>query len=202
MSTATNNPVGRPRSFDEDKVLGMVIDVFWRKGYEATSMNDLLNATGLHKGSLYQAFGDKHSLFIRALRVYIENMRVNMQRISTEAERAIDGLRAVICHHIDESDLGQGVNAGCMALNSLVENAQHDPEVLQILGSAYRMRLNLMTTLVERAQSEGDLRGDWQPGRIANLIAATEAGILVERKGMLDAAGAKAMVDDLLESLR
>jgi len=202
MSITTNNPVGRPRSFDEEKVLGRVIDVFWRKGYEGTSVTDLLNATGLHKGSLYQAFGDKHSLFIRALQAYIENMRVNMQRVATEAERAVDGLRAVICHHIDESDLGQGVNAGCMALNSLVENAQHDPEVLQVLGTAYRMRINLLTSLVERAQSEGDLRGDWQPGRIANLIAATEAGILVERKGMLDAAGAKAMVDDLLESLR
>jgi len=202
MSIATNNPVGRPRSFDEDKVLGLVIDVFWRKGYEATSMNDLLTATGLHKGSLYQAFGGKHSLFIRALQAYIENMGVNLKRIATQAERAVDGLRAMICHNIDEGDLEQGVNAGCMALNTLVENAQHDPEVLQVLGGAYRMRLSLITSLVERAQSEGDLRSDWQAGRIANLIAATEAGILVERKGMLDAAGAKAMVDDLIESLR
>ena len=67
--------VGRPRQFDEDLALDSAMQAFWAKGYEATSLADLMAATGLHKGSLYQAFGDKHSLFIRALNRYLEEMR-------------------------------------------------------------------------------------------------------------------------------
>lgn len=201
MKTAVNKPVGRPRSFDEDEVLSAVMDVFWRKGYDGTSMADLLAATGLHKGSIYQAFGDKHSLFVRALRGYIDDMRTNMTRIVSEAERAIEGLRGVLYHHIGLGVTEAGVNSGCLALNSLVETAQHDPEVMAVLATAFNMRMKLITDTVARAQAEGDLREDWPPGRIAGLVAATEAGIIVELKGMLDEAGARAMADDLLTAL-
>ena len=59
--------VGRPREFDEKAALEAAMDSFWQKGFEATSLADLCACTGLHKGSLYQAFGDKHQLFMRAL---------------------------------------------------------------------------------------------------------------------------------------
>ena len=64
----TSRSVGRPREFDEEAALEAAMDAFWAKGFEATSMTDLCNCTGLHKGSLYQAFGDKHTLFLKALK--------------------------------------------------------------------------------------------------------------------------------------
>ena len=64
--------VGRPREFDEEAALEAAMDAFWQKGYEATSLSDLCTCTGLHKGSLYQAFGDKHQLFMRALLHYAD----------------------------------------------------------------------------------------------------------------------------------
>ena len=66
--------VGRPRQFDVDQTLDAAMRAFWARGYEATSMADLMAATGLHKGSLYQAFGDKHALFIEALKRYLGEM--------------------------------------------------------------------------------------------------------------------------------
>ncbi len=73
MSAARDKrPVGRPREFDEDSVLEAAMEVFWRKGYEATSLADLCDCTGLHKGSLYQTFGSKHDLFMKALKHYID----------------------------------------------------------------------------------------------------------------------------------
>lgn len=57
--------VGRPRQFDEEQVLDAAMKAFWAKGYESTSLADLVEVTGLHKGSLYQAFGDKHTLLDR-----------------------------------------------------------------------------------------------------------------------------------------
>ena len=65
--TTENRSVGRPREFDEDAVLTAAMDAFWRQGYEATSLSDLCACTGLHKGSLYQAFGGKHELFMKSL---------------------------------------------------------------------------------------------------------------------------------------
>ena len=201
MNATASNPVGRPRSFDEEEVLAAVMDVFWRKGYEATTMADILAATGLHKGSIYQTFGDKHTLFVRALRSYVDNMRSAMTDLLAGADSAVEGLRAGMYHHIALGARKGGGNFGCMALNSLVEFAQHDPEVLQVLGNAYAMRMKLITATVARAQAQGDLRSDWPAERIANLIAAGEAGIVVELKGMLDETGAQRMVDDLLETL-
>ena len=67
--------VGRPREFDVDKALDAAMQAFWAKGYEATSMADLMAATGLHKGSIYGAFGDKHALFVEALTRYLADMR-------------------------------------------------------------------------------------------------------------------------------
>jgi len=201
MNMIANNPVGRPRSFDEEQVLATVMGVFWRKGYEGTSVADLLKATGLHKGSIYQTFGDKHSLFIRALDSYIADMKKNMAEVVATSNSALEALRGISYYHIENGLTEDGVHSGCLALNSLVETAQHDPEVMQVLGSVYKMRIDLVTATVKRAQEAGDLRRDWKPERIAHLIAASEAGILVELKGQLDEKGAKALVDDLLETL-
>ena len=85
--------VGRPREFDADEALDAAMGAFWAKGYESTSLSDLTAATGLHKGSLYQAFGDKHSLFIEALRRYLNEMlRRNREALEAGAT-PLEGLR-------------------------------------------------------------------------------------------------------------
>jgi TetR/AcrR family transcriptional repressor of nem operon len=201
MNAVANNPVGRPRSFDEDVVLASAMDLFWRKGFDGTSMTDLLSVTGLHKGSLYQAFGDKHSLFIRALKAYIATMKEKMTGILRDAPSGVEGLRAALYHHIEIGAREEGDNCGCLALNSLVETAPHDPMVMEVLETAYAMRMKLIGEAVSRAQAEGGLRSDWSPERLANLIATTEAGVMVELRGPLDETGARAMIDDLLSTL-
>ena len=65
--------MARPREFDMDEALDAAISTFWTQGYEATSMTDLMEATGLHKGSLYKAFDDKHDLFMKSLSRYLDN---------------------------------------------------------------------------------------------------------------------------------
>jgi len=202
MNAAVSNPVGRPRTFDENEVLEKVMNVFWRHGYDGTSMADLLAATGLHKGSLYQAFGDKHSLFIRALSAYIESMGRHMQSIAQEAPSGLEALRRTTHYHIEHGVTDDGANIGCLALNTLVETAQDDPEAMKVLAGAFGMRVRLLSAAVRRAQAEGDVRSDWPVERIVHLIAAFEAGVLVELKGMLDEAGAKVLIDDFHESLR
>ena len=201
MLNEVANPVGRPRSFDEAETLGAVMDVFWRQGYEATSMADLMAATGLHKGSLYQAFGDKHSLFIRSLREYIDQLAANMKRCLTGAKRGVDGLRDSMYCQIDISLNEDGSSNGCMALNTLVESAPHDPEVMSVLEKAFAMRIKLIGETVARAQAEGDLRTDLPRERLTLMLATFEAGLMAEIKGPLGRKDARALVEDFLLSM-
>ncbi|MDG1858569.1 MAG: TetR/AcrR family transcriptional regulator, partial [Emcibacteraceae bacterium] len=66
--------VGRPREFDKDKVLKIIMNLFWENGYEATSLSEITSATGLKKGSLYSAFGDKHAMYLSAIDHYELNV--------------------------------------------------------------------------------------------------------------------------------
>ena len=86
--------MARPREFDMNQALDAALNTFWTQGYEATSMTDLMEATGLHKGSLYKAFEDKHDLFMKSLTRYLDNAWTMSQATLTEAQKPLDGLRA------------------------------------------------------------------------------------------------------------
>jgi TetR/AcrR family transcriptional repressor of nem operon len=201
MSSVLKNPVGRPREFDEGQVLDAVMSVFWRQGYEATSMADLLAATGLHKGSLYQAFGDKHSLFITALRRYIENLRSEIGNALLSADTAFDGIRNAMRKAVEMS-VDEDCNPGCLVLNTLVEKGSHDPEIMQVLKDARTTRVRMITRGVEACQQEGSLRSDWPAGRITAMVETVVAGLAVTLKGPIGPEQAYALVDDLLAVLR
>jgi TetR/AcrR family transcriptional repressor of nem operon len=202
MSSVMKNPVGRPRCFDEDKVLDAAMEVFWRKGYESTSMADLLEATGLHKGSLYQAFGDKHSLFIIAIKRYIKNIRAEMGSVLLGGDTAIEGVRAAMRKAASMFAGEDGACHGCLILNSLVEKGPHDAELMQVLEGAFKTRGNMITQAVKACQQEGSMRNDWAAERIAALIENTEAGLAATLKGPVDIEHAFTVVDDTLSMLK
>jgi TetR/AcrR family transcriptional repressor of nem operon len=202
MSPSATNPVGRPREFDEDQVLDAAMEVFWLQGYESTSMKDLLAATGLHKGSLYQAFGDKHSLFIRSLRRYMDRF---LQDLVVEMEAAGSGLQAL--RSIMNVSIGKGChgtegNAGCMALNTLADKGTEDPDILAALQESYGKRMQMISGAVARAQAEGSLRTDWTPERIATMISVMSTGTVAAVRGPLDVETAHSLVDDFLDTIK
>jgi TetR/AcrR family transcriptional repressor of nem operon len=202
MSPSATNPVGRPREFDEDQVLDAAMEIFWLQGYESTSMKDLLAATGLHKGSLYQAFGDKHSLFIRSLRRYMDRF---LQEMAVEIETADSGLQAL--RSIMNVSIGKGChgtegNAGCMALNTLADKGTEDPDILAALQESYGKRMQMISGAVARAQAEGSLRTDWTPERIATMISVMSTGTVAAVRGPLDVETAHTLVDDFLDTIK
>src|SRR5579862_6775267 len=94
--TSPQLPRGRPRRFDLDTALERAMGVFWSRGYHATALPDLLRATKLSRGSLYAAFGDKHSLFLRALDRYIADALARMDIELAARKEPVDGLRAYL----------------------------------------------------------------------------------------------------------
>ena len=174
---------------------------FWDKGFEATSLADLVSVTGLHKGSLYQAFGDKHALFIQTLNRYLLNVRLHKKEILEAADSPLEGIRAVLHGFIDMSEADTDCPRGCMAVKMLSEMAPHDSEVNQIMEKHKENMSASMTSRLVQAQADGDLDSDKSPQMIASLLMIFMDGLATQAAGPMDIADAHKLLDGQLDAL-
>lgn len=196
VRTLTGNPVGRPREFDEAKVLAAAMDAFWRKGYEATSLVDLTTATGLNKASLYRVFGDKHQLFMAALKNYADiEFRETTAVISSEVS-PLTNIRAVVQKITDDA----GSEKGCMMINSMVELAPHDAEVKQLLQAFGEQRLQAIREMIAQAQQAGEIRPGLDPHKLAVSLMIAFAGSAAMVKGFMPNEAILQNLADLIDS--
>jgi TetR/AcrR family transcriptional regulator, transcriptional repressor for nem operon len=150
--------MGRPREFDEDEALARIMDIFWEKGFEGTSMSDLETATGLRKGSLYAAFGDKRAMYLKALALYgrtavDETVRV-LTGIDTPERRIGKFLQAPIDAVAVEND-----RRGCFLCNASIDQAAVDTETQSLVnGSLERLGRVLDKTLSELGTKDNSRR--------------------------------------------
>ena len=177
MATATPTTRGRPREFDQDLVLDAVVQLFWEKGYEATSISDIVEATGLNKSSLYNAFGSKDTLFERALNRYVDARTSMLSSLLEEGTGGLDDLLGLVDILWAEVSSG-GDHRGCLAVNTSTELGLRDETVVKV-GERYR---SLMRTAVsaalERAAAAGEISSD-QIAAYANLMVSFMLGASV-----------------------
>ena len=188
--------VGRPRKFEEDRVLETVMGLFWEKGYEGTSLKDLCSVTGLHKGSLYQAFGDKHQLFLKALGYYMDQSFKDVAASAYLYDSPMANLRSLL----DEITAKCIEGDGCMIVNSLVEMAPHDPEVKQMIDQSYAMKQRFLTDLIDKAKRAGEITIKQEPERLAAVLMVTLAGLAAAVKGFSSTDSIKHVLEDVLAS--
>jgi TetR/AcrR family transcriptional repressor of nem operon len=157
--------MGRPRQFDETSVLEAARDAFWARGYEATSTRDLVKATGLTQPSLYNAFGDKRGLFLRALEYYLDTtLRERIAR--TEASYPPGAAITAFFAETVQRALDDDLQRGCLMVNSALEAAPDDSE----LKAAVTMELTQVRDFFLRCVEAGQ-----RSGEITTRIAATDA---------------------------
>jgi len=170
--------MARPREFDEAAALDAAMDCFWRHGYEATSVRDLAARMGITGTSLYNAFGDKRSLFRQALQRYAE--RSTRERIA-RLESTLPPKQAVraFLGEIVERSLDDRDRRGCLLVNSALEIAPHDPE----LGAELAARLGEIEAFFRRtvtaAQADGSVPPDRDPADLARLLLGVTLGVRV-----------------------
>ena len=193
--------VGRPREFDVDQALDDAMQAFWTKGYEATSLTDLMAATGLHKGSLYQAFGDKHSLFLQALHRYLAEMRETQREGLRTAPTPLDGLRTGAHQILDMADSNEECPRGCLAINCLVELAPHDDEVKKILGDHMQHMRSTIGETIGDAQTAGQVRKDRPPEVLTAMMMTFMAGLATTLKSGLDKDEAHRLLDAQMDAI-
>lgn len=190
----------RPRQFDEERVLSAVRAAFWDKGYAGTSLDDLLEATGLGKGSLYGAFGDKQSLFLRVLREYDEANDRMLRGWLERADRGVDVIRRFVTgSFLDPS--GEQARRGCLLANTAMELSASAAAVAEEARRSYAATSAVLADAVRQAQREGDVASRLDPDLTAQAVLAGQLGLVVLGRIGQDPAALSAVAEALLAGL-
>ena len=175
----------RPREFDEDVALEAAMRRFWADGYAGTSVRDLGDAMGLGQASVYNAFGDKRTLFTQCLDRYLDaNMRARIARLekTLPPRQAIEAFLMEIVERSLESRLG------CFLANAALEVAPHDPEIAEVVAQRMGELEAFFRRCVIAGQRDGDISPDVAPGDTAHLLLTTVMGLRVLARGFPDRA--------------
>ncbi len=174
---------GRPRSFDVDEALEQATQVFWKHGFQSASFSDLTHATGLSKPSLYAAFGDKESLYLKALQRYVNALvEHHGKRLSDEpnGRKAIEAFLLSLAELLVDPQLP----GGCFIVNGTADcDGENLPKAIeQALQAAMRCNETLLRERITRAKRDGELPATAEPAALASYLAVVAAGLAVQAK--------------------
>ncbi len=161
--------MARTRAFNTDKVLGKALDLFWRQGYAATSMQDLTEAMSLSRSSLYETYGDKHALFLRALDSYQGNEEGKLCALLDQAESPRVALQQFFDGLVMQLT-AKKQQYGCFMLNSGIELGAQDPEVASRFKAAQSGAEILFMHVIERGQVAGQISKRHEPRALARYL--------------------------------
>ncbi|MGW2602316.1 TetR/AcrR family transcriptional regulator [Streptomyces klenkii] len=174
--------MARPRKFDEERAVDAALEAFWTAGYEATSTQDLCEATGLGRSSIYNAFKSKHDLFRRALLRYMECKTENVEVILGGEPPVRDKLRTLLDVVVEEEGLYAEDGRGCLVVNSCIELAARDADVARVLERDYQRRFELLKAAIESGQRDGDIDRAKDAGALAHFVIAAIGGLRVSAR--------------------
>lgn len=175
--------MARPITFNEEEVIDKAVEVFWAKGYEATSMQDLVDAMGIQRGSLYAAFGSKQQLFLKSLSRYGVVVVKKLLEILESKPSAIESIELFFGQLIEHL-LTAGELRSCLVTNSAVERGLRDEETKQqVLKLLNALEKGFYKTLL-RAKENGELSTEFDLDLkvVANYLTSSMQGLLVMGK--------------------
>ena len=171
--------MARPREFDRAEALNKAMAVFWLKGYAATSTADLLEAMQIGRQSMYDTFGDKHALYLEALRQYNESSVGELLR-SLQTGTALEGLANMLFTFASRPEKDNA--KGCMGVNAVCEFGQGDAEVNALRDASSKMLNKVVEQVLHDAVAAGEMRADTNIADAVAFIASTLSGMKVSAK--------------------
>jgi AcrR family transcriptional regulator len=173
--------MARPREFEENDVLDAALDVFWTKGYEGTSVQDLVDATGLGRASLYGAFGDKQGLFVRTLAHYRDRTRIEERALEDEPS-VRKGLEHLFKAWLDLTCPKSGPR-GCFFLLAGTTCEVNDKESRAVITERVQQVERMLERAVKRGQANGELARDREPAAMAKFLLVMLQGLATAARG-------------------
>lgn len=188
------------KQFDVNEVLDKAMQAFWSRGYEATSMHDLVDCTGINRGSLYATYSDKHALFLAALRMYDEKIRRKLLAdlaSSYGPREAVRQLFLAFTSQVSE----KGGNRGCFLTNTALELAAHDPEAGKIVAHAQEQIEAFFAHMIRKGKAQGAVAPHVKPTETARGLLASLIGLVVLIRSRPERALLQTIVDDAIRRL-
>jgi len=168
--------VGRPKQFDPDAAVDQAMQVFWSRGYSATTPQCLADSLGIGKGSLYNAFGGKRQLFDLALRRYLEIQATTVKELLEDSGPVKERLRRAL-YALAETDLADPGRRGCLAMNSAAEFGINDEALTaQVRGMLDRTE-DAFQALLEEGRRAGEISATQDSKALASLLVNTVTGM-------------------------
>jgi AcrR family transcriptional regulator len=164
---------GRPRAYEPDVALARAMDVFWRDGFAATSLDTISAATGMNRPSLYAAFGDKRDIYVKAYQRYRVRARERMAEIFTSQLPLHALLRQIYAIAIDMYVSGEDGPRGCFTVMTATSEAVSDPEIRELAVTGMVEMDRALARLFKAAQQKGELPASADPVMLGQLATAT-----------------------------
>lgn len=191
---------GRPREFDVDEVLDRASRTFWNHGYHATSIDDLCEATGVLRGSLYGVFGDKHGLLLAAVERYSDGVIARLaERLSAEGSPT-ESLREALLHYAKITNALSGQRS-CFITNTTLEMQADDTALREKIESFHRRTTTLLTAAVIRGQAAGEFDASLDEGEVGRYLLCVTQGLRVMSKVVDDESQLADVINLALRSL-
>lgn len=185
--------MARTKDFDENEVLTKAIQLFWYKGYNATSMQDLVDALGISRSSLYDTYTDKHTLFVKALESYQNTGAVKIQEIIDNSGSAKETIKKLLEFATNEL-LCDKQQKGCFMVNAEVEVAPHDAEVNNLVCKNDQQMEEVFYQVIQKGKDSGEIKNRQDARALARFIFNAVKGIRVTAKSTTD----KTVFDDII----
>ncbi|WP_192348556.1 TetR/AcrR family transcriptional regulator [Algoriphagus sp. Y33] len=185
--------MARTKVFDEQEVLDRAMKLFWEKGYNATSAQDLVDSLGISRSSLYDTFGDKHSLFVKALQQYRKE-RVDPVINSYNAVEDVEAYIRLFFESVKDEAIGYNSSKGCFVVNSAVELAPVDSEIAAISNSIMHDTEEALCSVIKNGQDKGIFTTKYPARSLARFVFNSLNGLRVTVKFDAD----KDMFEDIV----
>ena len=170
--------MARTKEFDPDAVLQQALDLFWERGYEATSMADLVERLGIARASLYATFGGKHDLYVQALDRYVQGRDPRLVEMLSQPGPALPAVRALVEAYARES-LSDERRRGCLVVNTAVELMARDPQAARRVEASWDTLETALTSALTRARAQGELPPEKDPRALARFLLVMLQGMRV-----------------------
>ncbi|MGW4161672.1 TetR/AcrR family transcriptional regulator [Streptomyces sp. NPDC004788] len=178
--------MARTKEFDPDAALQAALELFWARGYEATTMSDLVERLGIGRASIYATFGSKHELYVRALDRYRETHDPQLMAELSAPGPALPAVRALVRRFAAEAATEEVRLNGCFVTNSAAELGPHDRTVARRVELSWEQIETLLHAALVRARAQGELPEGRDPRALARMLLVLMQGLRVVGKASSD----------------
>jgi len=200
-SMASNRRRGRPRAFEPEAALTQAMDVFWRHGFAAASLDDVSAATGLNRPSLYGAFGDKRALYLQAYGQYRKRANDSFAPLFAAKKPLKAKLRRILTAALDLYLSGEHGPRGCFTVLSAASDAIADPDLQSLVVEAIDNTDRAFARMFAEARAAGELPASADPRGLARMATATIHTLSIRARARIPRAQILPIIDDAVATI-